>query len=1066
MNHQPQGRDAGADRPAVRTTTRPEALEDPRIAGVVRDYQAALEVGQRPDRDELLAQHPALADALAECLDALEFMHAAAPQLQPSDLPHASAACGLEFLPTSPLGDYRLVREIGRGGMGIVYEAEQLSLGRRVALKVLPLAAALDARQLQRFKYEAQAAAHLHHTNIVPVYAVGCERGVHYYAMQFIEGQTLAAVVGALRQRGGKDDVASPPGANDEKPNSTLHNQGPRTATGPGPPGRRLSALARAFWRTAAQWGVQAAEALEHAHQLGVVHRDVKPANLLVDGRGHLWITDFGLARLHNNPSLTRTGDVVGTVRYMSPEQALGQADRVDQRTDVYSLGATLYELLTLEPAFPGRDRDEVLRQITRTEPCPLRRLYPALPAELEVIVLKALAKNPAERYATAQELADDLRHFLDDKPIRARRPTLLQRLRRWARRHRTIVLTAAGTAALGALLALAALGVAYALVARERDEKEAALRTARAHAAAVKQQHELAEANLRLARKAVDEIYLKWADQLAGVPFVEPRQRELLLTALAFYQEFAKQRSTDPAIRLGTAQAYLRVGTIQSALRQRRAAEEAYTQAITLLGQLADEFPATPRYQEVLAIAHLAEGDSLQHGPGGRVSEAERAYRQAHALLTKLAAETPNESAPLYLLALANTKLAEVQRARPRAAEAAVRDALALAEKLVVDFPEHADRWAYRTALAHARCVLAHLVQTTGGGKPEAEKAIREAIALVQPGVAAGHLGSRERFAHASLSLGQLLHVAGRSQEALTAYRQAQPVYEQFVVDLPCAPSYWTALYECYTEQVRALEQLGRRDEVVSLLSRAVDYYERFVAALPADAASAKGATAVARGLASVLREGGPLPEKIAVHRRAGQVAEQLAARFPGRTAHRFFVAYWYDRLGSLLIAAGQTADASSAFARAAAGYRAVLEQDPNHVASLNNLAWLLTTCPAEGMRDGQQAVVLARRALSLAPKPDYIWNTLGLAHYRAGDWPAAIAALEKSRELYAVRPEGNRMESFSTFFLAMVHWQKGDRETARRWYDQAVRWMEQYRPRDEELGRIRAEAAALLGP
>src|SRR5262249_39760930 len=178
--------------------------------------------------------------------------------------------------------------------------------------------------------------------------------------------------------------------------------------------------------------GVQAALALEHAHQLGVIHRDIKPANLLVDGRGHLWVTDFGLAHVLGDPKLTLTGDLVGTLRYMSPEQALAQRVIVDHRTDVYSLGATLYELLTLEPPFRGTDRQERLRQSAAEDPEPPRRLDPAIPADLETVVLKALAKEPEGRYTTAQELADDLHRFLEDRPIRARKPNLPQRAAKW----------------------------------------------------------------------------------------------------------------------------------------------------------------------------------------------------------------------------------------------------------------------------------------------------------------------------------------------------------------------------------------------------------------------------------------------------------------------------------------------------------------------------------------------------------------------------------------------------------------------------------------------------------
>src|SRR5205085_6125341 len=245
----------------------------------------------------------------------------------------------------------------------------------------------------------------------------------------------------------------------------------PSTPVGPTVVGADLrtdsSIKSRAYFRSVADLGLQAAEALEHAHQLGVVHRDIKPANLLVDVRGNLWITDFGLAHFQSNPGLTLSGDLIGTIRYMSPEQAMAKRVLIDHRTDLYSLGVTLYELLTLEPAFGGNDRQELLRQIAFEEPRPPRRLNKPIPAELEIIVLKAMEKNPAERYATAQEFADDLRRFLEDKPIRAKPPTLVQRAVKWSRRHRAVVVSAV------AILVVAVLALAIGAWLIWQKEKE-----------------------------------------------------------------------------------------------------------------------------------------------------------------------------------------------------------------------------------------------------------------------------------------------------------------------------------------------------------------------------------------------------------------------------------------------------------------------------------------------------------------------------------------------------------------------------------------------------------------
>jgi len=357
----------------------------------------------------------------------------------------------------SLLGDFRLLREIGRGGMGIVYEAEQVSLKRRVALKVLPFAATFDSRQKQRFQLEAQAAACLHHTHIVPVHAVGTDRGVPYYAMEFIEGCSLAAVLAELRNRRrppvsrkdhgviGRDSLTveyTPqitPTLSSPAPEETPPSPSPCLAFRP------LSDSTprdRDYILVIARLGIQAAEALDHAHQRGVLHRDIKPANLLVDDHGELWITDFGLAHIQGNQSISLSGSIVGTLRYMSPEQALGQRVLLDGRTDVYSLGVTLYELLTLQPALDGADRSELLRKIAQDEPAPLRKLNPAVHADLETIVTKTMAKEPQDRYTTAQELADDLRRFLESRPIAARRPSLAERGVKWCKRHKLLVAT------------------------------------------------------------------------------------------------------------------------------------------------------------------------------------------------------------------------------------------------------------------------------------------------------------------------------------------------------------------------------------------------------------------------------------------------------------------------------------------------------------------------------------------------------------------------------------------------------------------------------------------------
>jgi serine/threonine protein kinase len=392
-------------------TVQANASVEALVGQVADEFTQRLNRGERASVEEYVEKHPEIAELLREVLPALGLLRR--PDVG------AALADGDPNL-AAPLGDFRLVREIGRGGMGVVYEAQQLSLNRRVAVKVLPFAAAMDPRRLQRFKNEALAAASLHHEHIVPVYFVGCERGVHFYAMQYIEGLSLAAIIAELRRVAGQKPAdpqqtvpySSPAGAppavgTDTSPLAALTTEGSTHSPG--------------YFYSVARVGLEAAKGLEHAHQEVVWHRDIKPANLLVDNRGSLWIADFGLAQMRSDTQLTLSGELVGTIRYMSPEQALANRVPVDQRTDVYSLGATLYEMLTLAPVFGGNDRQELLRQIAFDDPRPPRRLNRHVPRDLETIVLTALAKAPAHRYASAKELAEDLHRFLNDQPIKAR---------------------------------------------------------------------------------------------------------------------------------------------------------------------------------------------------------------------------------------------------------------------------------------------------------------------------------------------------------------------------------------------------------------------------------------------------------------------------------------------------------------------------------------------------------------------------------------------------------------------------------------------------------------------
>jgi serine/threonine protein kinase/tetratricopeptide (TPR) repeat protein len=624
-------------------------------------YLEELEQGRAPHPEELLARHPELADVLKTYLDKLAQLHHAATGLREPDAAPGPAAAPL-LAPGTHLGDFRIAGEVGRGGMGIVYEAEQVSLGRRVALKVLPFATALDAKQLQRFRKESQAAAQLHHTHIVPVYAVGCDRGIHYYAMQFIDGKTLAAMIADLRKQplptpspstvsaplplvqhgAGMAWAALPP----LRPYPLLLSGADRGQTTEAPAARNLT-----FFQAAARLGIQAAEALAHAHQLGVVHRDIKPANLLVDTRNHVWITDFGLALYQGEGGLTLTGDLLGTLRYMSPEQALGKRGLVDQRTDIYSLGVTLYELLTLEPAYDGQDRQELLRQIAFEEPRPVRRVNPAVPVELETIVQKAMHKEPERRYATGEELAEDLRRFLEHRPILARRPTVAERLRKWARRHRPIVVAASVLLCLGTIGLLVSAGfIRY----YQNRQSEAEAGKIEAEAKKIEAEDRAREAGAMTEQVLKKQAGLRgWANttffnfnractgmslslllvhdaRWDGDPQIESLRRELGEQSIAFLRSFLDMASIprgDPLVRMSNARVYHQLAAVYRLRGSQRQVDNACQKAVDLFRELERDDPKAANYPFLRASVHNWWG--LVFYERGRSKEAAAQFEQ-----------------------------------------------------------------------------------------------------------------------------------------------------------------------------------------------------------------------------------------------------------------------------------------------------------------------------------------------------------------------------------------------------------------------------------------------------
>ena len=484
------------------------------------------------------------------------------------------------------MGDLRILREIGRGGMGVVYEAEQKSLKRRVAVKIIRFDDSTQSKVLRQFKSETRAAAGLHHSNIVPVFSAGRRSDCYYYVMQLIDGVGLDDLLESRTSINSIRPQAEGEANGSSKPKPAATNEMPETVTEIGvdaaPPIPRLPPFPIGDPHFAARIARQAAEALQYAHDRGTLHRDVKPGNLVLDHDGNLWVTDFGLAKQFVGEPTSRRDDFVGTVRYMAPERFEG---RVDRRSDVYSLGVSLYELLTAEPAFGHTSKmsySDLIRRIRAGQLASESRSRPDAPRDLVEVIRKATAVRPGDRYATAGEFAADLDRFLNGRPVKARRHSAVEQLGKWARRQPAVAALASFTLVLALSVAVFASYGYFSI--RQALESEAMYRRE-------------AEDSVGIASDALDKVFGRFnlnADRggddsgqplTAFVPaVVSEDDARLLQELLGFYDRLASENDRrDPAVRAKAAEARWRVGRIHHTLGHYEQAVSAYRDAITM---------------------------------------------------------------------------------------------------------------------------------------------------------------------------------------------------------------------------------------------------------------------------------------------------------------------------------------------------------------------------------------------------------------------------------------------------------------------------------------------------
>ena len=553
------------------------------VESIASDYAESVRGGKRPSVDSVAEANPEHESALRDLLPVIE-------KLEQARQAHIQKPSGLATLGVSRperLGDFQLVRQIGRGGMGVVFEAVQKSLGRRVALKVLPSSLLSSDEQLRRFECEARTAAALHHTNIVPVFGVGQDQGFHYFVMQRIDGHGLDALL--------------------LEPNRKLTPQ------------------------QVAKLGVQAASALAYAHHQQVLHRDIKPANLLVNDDLELWVTDFGVAKALESDAVTRTGDVVGTLRYMAPEQVVGEAD---VRSDIYSLGLTLYELLAGRPAIDDTSiRQAIVARRPAPSPPPLRHLNPEVPKDLETILQTAMSNDPAARYQTASALKQDLGAFLEGTAISVRRMPAWERVHRWAKRNPAVAaLSVLSMLLLASVAVLSSTGFIQLRAAFAREQ----------------QNRQKAEQIAEVAVGTVDQIFQRFAGgiqtadsdkEFAAAPAISLETAELLEDLLPFYDEIDRLSFSDGG---GTPQLQRSTAGAQSAVAELHFNLGHYQRAIETFEGMLNAQPALDleSTQGHVQVATLRNRLGFAFRMLGEDDTAEQEHRRALQVLTQVATE------------------------------------------------------------------------------------------------------------------------------------------------------------------------------------------------------------------------------------------------------------------------------------------------------------------------------------------------------------------------------------------------------------------------------------------
>ncbi|MBL8840121.1 MAG: serine/threonine protein kinase [Planctomycetes bacterium] len=791
--------------------------------------------------EQLCTAHPAHATALRariEALARLGLLDGGSAVRQRSATPPA--------IPTQ-LGDFDLQERIGAGGMGVVYLARQRSLQRLVALKLirpdLLLFDGLDATR-ERFDREVAAIAKLHHPGIVPIYLVGEEAGLPYFAMEWIEGASLAALLDHLPERDPR----------------RLHGAAlvpalaaARGASHAGDPLPTLGRLAELSWIDAAVTLVHAAaEAIAHAHGRGVLHRDVKPSNLMVASDGRLLLVDFGLASTGATRRITRDGHELGSLPYLSPEQLAGGTAAVDERSDVYALGVTFYELLTLRKAYFERDAEATRRRILAGELAPPRALHPGLAADVETVCTTALDREPSRRYASAAAFAADLAALLARRPIAARPPGPLLRLRRFAQRRPTLLVGAL----LGGLIAAGGPALWAWQEHRRSDDLAAAARRLEIELSATQAANARAQRAAENGRRAVTEFLGRvGAELLKQVPRSEQVRRDLLEQASTLYERLLADAPDELPVRLEVAQHFRLLAMRCEEQGDHAASERAYGRAVALLEAVEHDHGEDPDWQRVLAMVLGDRGASRNNAGGASGIDTpaiERDLVRSAALLAGLARRFPGRDPQIDANAVTTATLLgdlRLRDARTAEALAAYDAALELARELHVDGRADDAAKLPLFSLRMNRIEALTQLEELGDAIVDGEELDAELAAALAKAPRQREL----RFFRGQLltRLGTVLTREERREEASAVLADAVALLDGLVADFPATPLLRHALLE-------ALDRALDADDDAALLARAEAQAEALRAASYSGAGFRALAATTARRRAEALDRAG----------------------------------------------------------------------------------------------------------------------------------------------------------------------------------------------------------------